>query len=533
MTNLYYSKEGREKLLRGVNQVADAVKVTLGAKGRNVSISMGPGNVPLITKDGVTVAQSVKQLADPIEDMGAQLVKAAARKTMALVGDGTTTSTLLVQAIVTLGMELIETKAANPMDIKKGIDKAVTAVVANLKSMATKIYIAENPALLQHIATISANNDIEMGRLIASVILAVGADGIVSVDESKAPETSFKLIEAMQIERGLFRAEFVNNQEKMTAEFDNPYILIYDKKISMLADISNLLERVVATGKPLVVIAEEVDGEALHVMIATKVQKGYPFAAIRAPFGGVEVLEDIAVATGGTVISESRGHTLSTIPLTELGTAKRIVISQNDTFITDGNGDSEAIKQRAANLRRQIEDCTNEFEKPYLRKRLAKLTKGVAVIYAGGHTDVEMKEKKDRIDDSVRATLAAIEEGIVPGGGIAYLNCLDFLEKISLENRDEELGAKIIYEALTAPLEQICINAGKSFDGILIDINNHRGTQINSTTSQIGYNAKTDKIEDLFEAGVIDPAKVSRVALENSASVASMLMTTECAIADV
>lgn len=523
MNKIFYSHDAREKLINGVNTVADAVKVTLGAKGRNVAIANEHGKTPTITKDGVTVARRIQQLSDPVENMGAQLVKDAASKTMKLVGDGTTTATILTQAIVIGGMELVAA-GANPISLKKGIDAAVTQVSSSLKLAATPIDANSNHLL--NIASVSANNDSIIGSLIVDAVRYTGLDGMITLQETESSETFLEKIEYVTIERGLMSPLLITDTENNVSDLENPYVLIYDKKISMLQDIEPILKQVMATGRPLVIIAEDVDGEAAATIIGTTAQGKYKFAIVRRPSGGDEVLEDIAVITGATVISENKGYSLKTIPLNLLGSADRIVSGEKMTYIHGRNGDKEAIKRRADTVRNQIEQCTNEFEKPHLRRRLAKLINGVAVIHIGAQTEVERSEKKDRIDDAVKATLAALEEGIVPGGGRAYnvvkLHILT-IALPKLTDKDAILGANLVYECLSTPQNQILRNSGVS---LTEDDNNlllRRGIEV-------GYNVITGEIEDLIATGIVDPVKVTRTALENAASVASMLLTTEAAI---
>jgi chaperonin GroEL len=502
-----YNVEARDALKRGVDTLANAVKVTLGPKGRNVIIDKKFGS-PAITKDGVTVAKEI-ELKDPLENMGAQMVKEVASKTADIAGDGTTTATVLAQAIITAGIKNVAA-GANPMDLKRGIDKAVAAVVANLKLQSQAVGDDNNK--IKQVATISANNDEVIGTLIANAMAKVGKDGVITVEEAKGTETEVKTVEGMQFDRGYLSPYFVTNADKMEAELDNPYILIYDKKISSMKELLPILEKQVQTGKPLVIIAEDLDGEALATLVVNKIRGSLKVAAVKAPgFGDRRkaMLEDIAALTGGTVISEERGYKLENADLTYLGTAEKIVIDKDNTTIINGFGDTEAIKGRVNQIKAQIETTTSG---------------GVAVLYVGAATEVEMKEKKDRVDDALHATRAAVEEGIVAGGGVAFIRAVEAFADIVAENEDEKTGIQIVKRAIEEPLRQICENAG--IEGSIVV------QKVKEGTADFGYNARTDKYENLIGAGVIDPTKVSRVALENAASISAMLLTTECVLAD-
>lgn len=517
-----YNVEARDALKKGVDTLANAVKVTLGPKGRNVIIEKKFGS-PAITKDGVTVAKEI-DLKDPLENMGAQMVKEVASKTADQAGDGTTTATVLAQAIVAPGIKSVAA-GANPMDLKRGIDKAVAAVVANLKSQSQTVGQDNNK--IKQVASISANNDDVIGALIAEAMEKVGNDGVITVEEAKGTETEVKTVEGMQFDRGYLSPYFVTNSDKMEAELENPYILIYDKKISNMKELLPILEKQVQTGKPLLIIAEDLDGEALATLVVNKIRGSLKVAAVKAPgFGDRRkaMLEDIAILTGGTVISEERGYKLENAELSYLGQAEKVVIDKDNTTVINGSGDGDDIKARVTQIRSQIETTTSDYDREKLQERLAKLSGGVAVLYVGATTEVEMKEKKDRVDDALHATRAAVEEGIVAGGGVAFIRATDALTGLKGENEDEQIGIDIIKRAIEEPLRQICDNAG--IEGAVIV------QKVKEGTADFGYNARTDKFENLIAAGVIDPTKVSRVALENAASVASMLLTTECVLAD-
>ncbi|MBB2953137.1 chaperonin GroEL [Sphingobacterium sp. MYb388] len=517
-----YNVEAREALKKGVDTLANAVKVTLGPKGRNVIIEKKFGS-PVITKDGVTVAKEI-ELKDALENMGAQMVKEVASKTADQAGDGTTTATVLAQAIVAPGIKSVAA-GANPMDLKRGIDKAVAAVVANLKSQSQTVGQDNNK--IKQVASISANNDEVIGALIAQAMEKVGNDGVITVEEAKGTETEVKTVEGMQFDRGYLSPYFVTNSDKMEAELENPYILIYDKKISNMKELLPILEKQVQTGKPLIIIAEDLDGEALATLVVNKIRGSLKVAAVKAPgFGDRRkaMLEDIAILTGGTVISEERGFKLENAELSYLGQAEKVVVDKDNTTIINGAGNAEDIKSRVAQIRSQIETTTSDYDREKLQERLAKLSGGVAVLYVGATTEVEMKEKKDRVDDALHATRAAVEEGIVAGGGVAFIRATDALKGLKGANEDETIGIEIIRRAIEEPLRQICFNAG--IEGAVIV------QKVKEGTGDFGYNARTDVFENLIGAGVIDPTKVSRVALENAASIASMLLTTECVLAD-
>ncbi|GGB24870.1 MULTISPECIES: chaperonin GroEL [Mucilaginibacter] len=517
-----YNVEARDALKRGVDILANAVKVTLGPKGRNVIIDKKFGS-PAITKDGVTVAKEI-ELKDALENMGAQMVKEVASKTADIAGDGTTTATVLAQAIVTAGIKNVAA-GANPMDLKRGIDKAVASVVENLKSQSQTV--GEDNNKIKQVASISANNDEVIGSLIAEAMEKVGKDGVITVEEAKGTETEVKTVEGMQFDRGYLSPYFVTNADKMEAELENPFILIYDKKISSMKELLPILEKQVQTGKPLLIIAEDLDGEALATLVVNKIRGSLKVAAVKAPgFGDRRkaMLEDIAILTGGTLISEERGYKLENADLSYLGTAEKIVIDKDNTTIINGSGSAEEIKGRVSQIKSQIESTTSDYDREKLQERLAKLSGGVAVLYVGAATEVEMKEKKDRVDDALHATRAAVEEGIVAGGGVAFIRAVAALADLKGDNEDENTGIQIIRRAIEEPLRQICENAG--IEGSIIV------QKVKEGTADFGYNARTDKYENLIAAGVIDPTKVSRVALENAASIASMLLTTEVVLAD-
>jgi chaperonin GroEL len=517
-----YNVEAREALKRGVDALANAVKVTLGPKGRNVIIDKKFG-APSVTKDGVSVAKEV-ELKDPIENMGAQMVKEVASKTADIAGDGTTTATVLAQAIVTAGIKNVAA-GANPMDLKRGIDKAVTAVVDSLKKQSTSVGNDNNK--IKQVASISANNDEVIGTLIADAMAKVGKDGVITVEEAKGTETEVKTVEGMQFDRGYLSPYFVTNADKMEVELDNPFILIYDKKISSMKELLPVLEKQVQTGRPLLIISEDLDGEALATLVVNKIRGSLKVAAVKAPgFGDRRkaMLEDIAILTGGTVISEERGYKLENAELSYLGQAERVVIDKDNTTIINGSGKSEEIAARVGQIKSQMEQTTSDYDKEKLQERLAKLAGGVAVLYIGAATEVEMKEKKDRVDDALHATRAAVEEGIVAGGGVAFIRAIESLEGMKGANEDETTGIQIIKRAIEEPLRQICQNAG--IEGSIVV------QKVKEGKADYGYNARTDVYENMIAAGVIDPTKVSRVALENAASIAAMLLTTECVLAD-
>ncbi|WP_345212564.1 chaperonin GroEL [Mucilaginibacter gynuensis] len=517
-----YNVEARDALKRGVDILANAVKVTLGPKGRNVIIDKKFGS-PAITKDGVTVAKEI-ELKDALENMGAQMVKEVASKTADIAGDGTTTATVLAQAIVTAGIKNVAA-GANPMDLKRGIDKAVSAVVENLRSQSQTV--GEDNNKIKQVASISANNDEVIGSLIAEAMGKVGKDGVITVEEAKGTETEVKTVEGMQFDRGYLSPYFVTNADKMEVELDSPYILIYDKKISSMKELLPVLEKQVQTGKPLLIIAEDLDGEALATLVVNKIRGSLKVAAVKAPgFGDRRkaMLEDIAILTGGTVISEERGYKLENADLSYLGTAEKILIDKDNTTIINGAGQADDIKARVGQIKSQIETTTSDYDKEKLQERLAKLSGGVAVLYVGAATEVEMKEKKDRVDDALHATRAAVEEGIVAGGGVAFIRAVESLNDLKGANEDENTGIQIIRRAIEEPLRQICENAG--IEGSIVV------QKVKEGTADFGYNARTNVYENLIGAGVIDPTKVSRVALENAASIAAMLLTTEVVLAD-
>lgn len=517
-----YNVEARDALKRGVDILANAVKVTLGPKGRNVIIDKKFGS-PAITKDGVTVAKEI-ELKDAVENMGAQMVKEVASKTADIAGDGTTTATVLAQAIITTGIKNVAA-GANPMDLKRGIDKAVAAVVANLREQSQTV--GEDNNKIKQVASISANNDEVIGALIAEAMGKVGKDGVITVEEAKGTETEVKTVEGMQFDRGYLSPYFVTNADKMEAELDNPYILIYDKKISNMKELLPVLEKTVQTGKPLVIISEDLDGEALATLVVNKIRGSLKVVAVKAPgFGDRRkaMLEDIAILTGGIVVSEERGYKLENADLTYLGSAEKVVVDKDNTTVINGAGNSDDIKSRVSQIKAQIETTTSDYDKEKLQERLAKLAGGVAVLYVGAASEVEMKEKKDRVDDALHATRAAVEEGIVAGGGVAFIRAVASLADLKGANEDENTGIQIIRRAIEEPLRQICENAG--IEGSIVV------QKVKEGTGDFGYNARTDVYENLIGAGVIDPTKVSRVALENAASIAAMLLTTEVVLAD-
>lgn len=519
---IFFDIEARDKLKRGVDALADAVKVTLGPKGRNVVIGKKFG-APHITKDGVSVAKEI-ELKDPIEDMGAQMVKEVASKTADIAGDGTTTATVLAQAIIGAGLKNVAA-GANPMDLKRGIDKAVKDIVKNLKAISQEVG-SDNDKIKQ-IATISANNDETIGALIAEAMKVVGNDGVITVEEAKGTETDVKTVEGMQFDRGYLSPYFVTNTEKMITDLENPMILIYDKKISNMKELLPILEPVAQSGKPLLVIAEDVDGEALATLVVNRIRGSLKIAAVKAPgFGDRRkaMLEDLAILTGGHVISEERGLTLENATLEMLGTAEKVEIDKDNTTIINGAGNKDDIKARIGQIRSQIESSTSDYDKEKMQERLAKLSGGVAVLYVGAPTEVEMKEKKDRVDDALAATRAAVEEGIVPGGGIALIRALSTIDKLVGLNDDETTGIAIVKRAVEEPLRQIISNCGG--EGAVIV------QKVKEGKDDFGYNARTETFDNLYAAGVIDPTKVTRIAIENAASIASMLLTTECVIAD-
>ena len=517
-----FNIKAREELKNGVDALADAVKVTLGPTGRNVIIEKKFG-APHITKDGVSVAREI-ELEDPFQNMGAQLVKEVASKTGDLAGDGTTTATVLAQAIVNVGLKNVAA-GANPMDLKRGIDKAVSKVVECLRSMSQEV--DDDISKIENVARISANNDEEIGRLIAEAMKTVKKEGVITVEEAKGTETTVDVVEGMEFDRGYISPYFVTNTEKMECEMDSPYILLYDKKISNLKDMLPILESVAQSGRPLLIIAEDVDNEALATLVVNRLRGSLKICAVKAPgFGDrrKDMLEDIAVLTGGVVISEVKGMQLAQAKVEYLGTADKVSVNKDHTVIVNGAGSKEAIADRVAQIKAQIESTTSSYDKEKLQERLAKLAGGVAVLYIGAPSEVEMKEKKDRVDDALSATRAAIAEGIVPGGGVAYIRCLDCLDQLKGDNDDENTGIQIIRRAIEEPMRQIVENAGVEGAVIVQKVKEGKG--------DFGYNARTGEFENFFATGVIDPTKVSRVALENAASIAGMFLTTECVIAD-
>ncbi len=520
--DIFFDVEAREKLKKGVDALADAVKVTLGPKGRNVVIGKKFG-APHITKDGVTVAKEI-ELEDEVENMGAQMVKEVASKTADIAGDGTTTATVLAQAIIGAGLKNVAA-GANPMDLKRGIDKAVSEVVSNLRKLSKEV--GSDNSKIEQIATISANNDEAIGALIAKAMKDVGNDGVITVEEAKGIETEVKTVEGMQFDRGYLSPYFVTNTEKMITEMEDPMILICEKKISSMKELMPILEPVAQSSKGLIIIAEDVDGEALGTLVVNRIRGSLKVAAVKAPgFGDRRkaMLEDIAILTGGQVISEERGMTLENTTIDMLGTAEKMEIDKDNTTIVNGKGKKAEIKARVGQIRAQIETTTSDYDKEKLQERLAKLSGGVAVLYVGAPTEVEMKEKKDRVEDALAATRAAVEEGIVAGGGVALLRAIETLDKISGLNEDEVTGIAIVKRAAEEPLRQIIANAGE--EGAVIV------QEVKAGKKDFGYNARSEKFENLFKAGVIDPTKVTRIAVENAASIAAMLLTTECVIAD-
>ncbi len=520
--DIKFNIQAREELKKGVDALADAVKVTLGPKGRNVIIDKKFG-APHITKDGVSVAREV-ELEDPFQNMGAQLVKEVASKTGDDAGDGTTTATVLAQAIINVGLKNV-TAGANPMDLKRGIDKAVAAVVESIKSQSEEV--GDDLKKIEDVARVSANNDAEIGKLIAEAMRKVKKEGVITVDEAKGTETTVDIVEGMQFDRGYISPYFVTNTEKMECEMDRPFILIYDKKISNLKELLPVLEAEAQTGRPLLIVAEDVDQEALATLVVNRLRGSLKVCAVKAPgFGDrrKEMLEDIAVLTGGTVVSQEKGMELAKVTLDMLGQAEKVTVNKENTTIVNGSGSKEAIASRVAQIKAQIQTTTSDYDKEKLHERLAKLAGGVAVLHIGAPSEVEMKEKKDRVDDALSATRAAIAEGIVPGGGVAYIRAISALDGVKGDNDDEETGIAIIRRAIEEPLRQIVANAG--VEGAVVI------QKVKDGNADFGYNARTGEYENLLAAGVIDPAKVTRVALENAASIAGMLLTTECVIAD-
>lgn len=520
--SIVFDTEARDKLKRGVDALANAVKVTLGPKGRNVILDKKFG-APTVTKDGVTVAKDI-DLKDPIENMGAQLLKEVASKTADSAGDGTTTATVLAQAIYGLGLKNVAA-GANPMDVKRGIDKAVIKIIENLKSQSKPVSSSKE---IEQIATVSANNDEEIGKMIATAMDKVGRDGVITVEEARGTQTEIKTVEGMQFDRGYLSPYFVTDAEKMEADLANPFILIYDKKISNMKEMLPVLEAVAQTGRPLLIIAEDVEGEALATLVVNKIRGALKVVAVKAPgFGDRRkaMLEDIAILTGGTLIAEERGYKLDSVTLAYLGTAEKVLIDKDNTTIVNGAGKSEDIKARVSQIKAQIDTTTSDYDKEKLQERLAKLSGGVAIIYIGAATEVEMKEKKDRVDDALHATRAAVQEGIVAGGGVALIRASAALDNFKLDNEDQNTGVAIIKAAIESPLRTIVLNAGGEGAVIVQKVKEGKG--------DFGYNAREDRFENLISTGVIDPTKVTRLALENAASIASMLLTTDCVISDI
>ena len=519
---ILFNIEARDQLKKGVDELANAVKITLGPKGRNVVIEKKFGS-PHITKDGVTVAKEI-ELEDAKQNLGAQLVKEVASKTGDQAGDGTTTATVLAQSIVSVGLKNV-TAGANPMDLKRGIDKAVAQVVESIKAQSE--VVGDNYDKIEQVATVSANNDAEIGKLIADAMRKVSKDGVITIEEAKGTDTTIDIVEGMQFDRGYISPYFVTNTEKMEVEQEKPYVLIYDKKISNLKELLPILEPAVQSGRPLLIIAEDVDSEALTTLVVNRLRAQLKICAVKAPgFGDrrKEMLEDIAILTGGTVISEEKGIKLENATLEMLGTAEKITVNKDDTIIVNGAGKKENIAARIAQIKSQIANTTSDYDREKLQERLAKLSGGVAVLYVGAASEVEMKEKKDRVDDALSATRAAIEEGIVPGGGVTYIRAQAALEKLKGANDDEQTGIEIVKRAIEEPLRQIVTNAGKEGAVIVQKVREGKG--------DFGYNARTDTYENMQAAGVVDPAKVARIALENAASIAGMFLTTECVIVE-
>jgi len=518
---LSFNTDARDRLKKGVDTLADAVKVTLGPKGRNVILDKKFG-APTITKDGVTVAKDI-ELKDAIENMGAQLVKEVASKTADTAGDGTTTATVLTQAIFSAGIKNVAA-GANPMDLKRGIDKAVAEVVKSLKAQSKPISSSQE---ISQVATISANNDSEIGKMIADAMDKVGKEGVITVEEARGTETEVKTVEGMQFDRGYLSPYFVTNTEKMEADLDRPYILISEKKVSSMKELLPVLEQVAQTGRPLLIIAEDVDGEALATLVVNKIRGALKVAAVKAPgFGDRRkaMLEDLAVLTGGTVISEEQGYKLENATLEYLGTAEKVLIDKDNTTVINGSGKKDQITARVSQIKAQIENTTSDYDREKLQERLAKLSGGVAILYIGAATEVEMKEKKDRVDDALHATRAAVEEGVVAGGGVAFLRAIDALVNVKPSNDDEATGVNIIRIALESPLRIIVANAGGEGSVVV--------QKVKEGKADFGYNAREDRYENMLAAGIIDPTKVTRLALENAASIAALLLTTECVVAD-
>jgi len=518
---IYFNTKSRENLRKGVDILANAVKVTLGPKGRNVILDKKFG-APTITKDGVTVAKEI-ELKDPVENMGAQLVKEVASKTADDAGDGTTTATVLAQAIFNNGIKNVAA-GANPMDLKRGVDKAVKTVVSDLQSQSKEI---KDSSEISQVATVSANNDREIGNMVADAMDKVGRDGVITVEEAKSTETEVKTVEGMQFDRGYLSPYFVTNSDKMEVELEKPYILIYDKKISAMKELLPVLELVSQSAKPLLIIAEDIEGEALATIVVNKIRGALKVAAVKAPgFGDRRkaMLEDLAILTGGTVISEERGYKLESATIDYLGTADKVNIDKDNTTIISGAGKKSDINARVNQIKKQIENTTSEYDKEKLQERLAKLSGGVAILYVGAATEVEMKEKKDRVDDALHATRAAVQEGIIAGGGIAFIRAINSLDKLDLDNEDQNTGVIIVKTALESPIRTIVENSGGEGSVVI--------QKVKESKNDFGYNAATDTYESMFAAGIIDPTKVTRLALENAASIASLLITTECVIVD-
>ena len=517
---IHFNSESRDGLKRGIDKLANAVKVTLGPKGRNVVIDRQFGAV--VTKDGVTVAKEI-ELEDPIENTGAQMVKEVASKTADLAGDGTTTATVLVQSIITSGIKNV-TAGANPIDLKRGMDKAVETIVDELEKITTKV--GDDNDKIHQVASISANNDESIGSLIAEAMKTVGTEGVITVEEAKGMDTELKTVEGMQFDRGYVSPYFVTDPNKMEASYDNPFILVYDKKISYMKEFLPLLEKVVQTGRPLLIVAEDIEGDVLSTLVLNRVRAGLKVVAVKAPGFGErrkQMLEDIAILTGAKFISTELGHSLEEVTVEDLGEAEKIIVAKDTTTIINGAGATEEINARIDAIKNQIDDVKSDYDREKLQERLAKLVGGVAILYIGAATEVEMKEKKDRVDDALSATKAAVAEGIVPGGGVALIRAAKALDGIKLENEDQMIGVNIIRKAVEEPLRQICENAGVDASVVVRDVKD-------STDINYGYNARTDQFENLIDTGVIDPKKVTRVALQNAASVASMVLMTECAI---
>jgi chaperonin GroEL len=519
---LFFELDARNKMKRGVDVLANAVKVTLGPQGRNVVLEKKFG-APAVTKDGVSVAKEI-ELEDPIENMGAQMVKQVASKTADVAGDGTTTATVLAQAIIQEGLKNVAA-GANPMDLKRGIDKAVAAIVTNLQQQSQTV--GSNAQKIQQVAAISANNDETIGKLIAEAFGKVGTEGVITVEEAKGTDTTVGVVEGMQFDRGYISPYFVTNTEKMQAELENPYILIYDKKLAAMKDLIGILEKTAQSGRPLLIIAEDLEGEALATLVVNKIRGTLKVAAVKAPgFGDrrKEILQDIAILTKGIVITEEQGYKLENTDLSFLGSAESVTIDKDNTTIIGGYGDKDALTARVNQLKAQLENASSDYDREKLQERLAKLSGGVAVLYVGAATEVEMKEKKDRVDDALHATRAAVQEGIVPGGGVAYIRAIEGLSGLKGLNEDESTGIAIVKRAVEEPLRQIVHNCGMEGSVVVQKVRDGKG--------DYGFNARTEQYEHLFEAGVIDPTKVTRVAIENAASIAGMLLTTECVVAD-